>query len=54
MKYAHEFRDPVLAKGVLAGLADLVAQTSATPERPLHIMEICGGHTHAIFRYGLH
>ena len=22
-------------------------------ERPLYIMEVCGGHTHSIFRYGL-
>ena len=54
MKYAHEFRDPDLAKGVLSRLAALVGRTGATQERPLHIMEICGGHTHAIFRYGLH
>jgi hydrogenase expression/formation protein HypD len=39
---------------VLAQLRTIVARTSATPERPLHIMEICGGHTHAIFRHGLH
>jgi hydrogenase expression/formation protein HypD len=22
-------------------------------DRPLHIMEVCGGHTHSIFRYGV-
>ena len=22
-------------------------------ERPIHIMEVCGGHTHSIFRYGI-
>ena len=54
MKYASEFRDPALAAGVLARLRTAVARTSATPDRPLHIMEICGGHTHAIFRHGLH
>ena len=54
MKFAHEFRDPELAKGVLARLEELVGRTAATKEEPLHIMEICGGHTHAIFRYGLH
>ncbi len=53
MKYAHEFRDPKLAAGVLARLRTLVCQTGASKDRPLHIMEICGGHTHAIFRYGL-
>ncbi len=53
MKYTDEFRDPVKAKGLLAALERAVAETGATAEKPLHIMEICGGHTHAIFRYGL-
>jgi hydrogenase expression/formation protein HypD len=53
MKYADEFRDPVRAKGLLAAIAAETARTGATADRPLHIMEICGGHTHAIFRYGL-
>ncbi len=25
----------------------------AAPERPLQLMEFCGGHTHTIFRYGI-
>ena len=54
MKYAHEFRDPVLAQGLLAQIRDKVARTGATLNQPLNIMEVCGGHTHAIFRYGLH
>ena len=54
MKYAAEFRDPALAAGVLTNLRAAVARTSATRDSPLHIMEICGGHTHAIFRHGLH
>ncbi len=54
MKYAHEFRDPKLAAGLLARLRATVARTAATRDAPLHIMEVCGGHTHAIFRYGLH
>ena len=53
MKYTDEFRDPAKAKALLAALEEEVARTGATPEKPLHIMEICGGHTHAIFRYGL-
>lgn len=53
MKYADEFRDPVAARGVLAAIHRVVDQIGATPDKPLHIMEICGGHTHAIFRYGL-
>lgn len=53
MKYAEEFRDPAAAKAVLAEIAKVADQIGATPEKPVHIMEICGGHTHAIFRYGL-
>ncbi|WP_172330639.1 hydrogenase formation protein HypD [Mangrovicoccus sp. HB161399] len=53
MRYMDEFRDPKAAKAVLAKIAEVVVQIGATAEKPLHIMEICGGHTHAIFRYGL-
>ncbi len=53
MKYAEEFRDPKAAKALLHEIATLVDEIGATKEKPVHIMEICGGHTHAIFRYGL-
>jgi hydrogenase expression/formation protein HypD len=53
VKYVSEFRDPVAAKSVLAAIERLTDSLGATAEKPLHIMEICGGHTHAIFRYGL-
>ncbi|MGF1659611.1 MAG: hydrogenase formation protein HypD [Rubrimonas sp.] len=53
MKYADEFRDPVKAKSLLAAIEAEVARIGATEEKPVHVMEICGGHTHAIFRYGL-
>lgn len=51
MKYAEEFRAPEVARGVLKEIA-LVAKDIESKE-PLRLMEICGGHTHAIFRYGL-
>ena len=53
MKYVDEFRDPVAARGVLAAIARMVDAIGAIKVKPIHIMEICGGHTHAIFRYGL-
>ncbi|MEO1678588.1 MAG: hydrogenase formation protein HypD [Pseudomonadota bacterium] len=53
MRYVEEFRDPKAAKGVLAAIARVADAIGATKETPVHIMEICGGHTHAIFRYGL-
>lgn len=48
MKYIDEFRDRDLAQQ----LADAIA-TEADPEREYRLMEFCGGHTHAIFRYGV-
>ena len=53
MRYVEEFRDPKAAKGVLAAIARVACEIGATREEPVRIMEICGGHTHAIFRYGL-
>ncbi|MGR3699172.1 MAG: hydrogenase formation protein HypD, partial [Roseovarius sp.] len=53
MKYADEFRDPRAARALLDKIADVTAAIGATAENPKRIMEICGGHTHAIFRYGL-
>ncbi|GGI26157.1 MULTISPECIES: hydrogenase formation protein HypD [Bradyrhizobium] len=48
MKYADEFRD----KEIALGLANAI-QSEADPQRPYRFMEFCGGHTHAISRYGL-
>ena len=53
MKYASEFRDPKAARALLAAIAKRADQIGATKKNPIHIMEICGGHTHSIFRYGL-
>lgn len=53
MKYVTEFRDPVAAKAVLTAIERITDALEATAAKPIHIMEICGGHTHAIFRYGL-
>lgn len=53
MRYVEEFRDPIAAQSVLSAISAVVDEIGATKENPIHIMEICGGHTHAIFRYGL-
>lgn len=48
MKYVDEFRDAnVIAKAVeeIRRLADT--------RRTYRFMEVCGGHTHAIYRFGL-
>ncbi len=53
MKYVDEFRDPEKAKYLLTEIRALVDKLQAGRDRPLQIMEVCGGHTHAIFRYGI-
>ncbi|MYM53679.1 hydrogenase formation protein HypD [Thalassovita mangrovi] len=53
MRFAEEFRDPKAARALLAQIAGVADEIGATREAPVRIMEICGGHTHAIFRYGL-
>jgi len=53
MKYVDEFRDPEKAKTLLKEINALVSEIEICKTRPLAIMEVCGGHTHSIFRYGL-
>jgi hydrogenase expression/formation protein HypD len=53
MKYVDEFRDPALAERLLARIRELAERVAAARARPIQLMEICGGHTHAIFRYGI-
>jgi len=48
MKYADEFRDKAIAQGLARAIA-----AEVDPQRPYRFMEFCGGHTHAISRYGL-
>lgn len=53
MKYVDEFRDPEKAKWLQYEIAELVESIETTQQRPLQLMEFCGGHTHTIFRYGI-
>lgn len=48
MKYISEFRDHTLAANIAANIAGEV-QT----ERSYRLMEFCGGHTHALSRFGI-
>ena len=48
MKYIDEFRNGDLARRLSAGIA-----READTGRSYNVMEFCGGHTHAIFRYGV-
>src|SRR5438874_10001662 len=48
MKFVDEFRDAELGR-VLA--AEIVA--TVEPGRHYKVMEVCGGHTHTIYKYGV-
>ena len=45
MKYLDEYRDAAAAR-------QLAAEIARTTTRPWSIMEVCGGQTHAILRFG--
>lgn len=47
MKYVDEYRQPDLVKKLSEGLHTIIT-------RPWTIMEVCGGQTHAIVKFGLH
>ncbi len=48
MKFVDEYRDPVAARRVLSTISEL-----ATTGRHFKFMEVCGGHTHTIYRHGI-
>lgn len=48
MKFVDEFRDP----DAIARTCDEIRRL-ADPGRHYRLMEVCGGHTHAIYRFGL-
>src|SRR3984885_1973345 len=48
MKFVDEFREPE----VITRTAEEIKRL-ADPSRHYRIMEVCGGHTHAIYRFGL-
>ncbi len=48
MRFIDEFRDGQLARGLAAAI-----RQAAHADRDYSFMEFCGGHTHAIARYGV-
>ena len=47
MKFADEFRDPAAARGLVKSITELAG------DGEYKFMEVCGGHTHTIYRHGL-
>ncbi|WP_249010868.1 hydrogenase formation protein HypD [Conexibacter sp. DBS9H8] len=48
MKFVDEFRNPTLGRALAGEILSLVE-----PGRHYKLMEVCGGHTHAIYKYGV-
>ena len=53
MKFVDEFRDQAKATVLVREIERLVSSIEISKRRPINLMEVCGGHTHSIFRYGL-
>jgi len=53
MKYVDEFRDRDKAQILVREIEALTGSVEIARNRPIQIMEVCGGHTHSIFRYGI-
>ncbi len=47
MRYVDEYRDPTTAAALVARITALAADDACT------FMEVCGGHTHTIYRHGI-
>lgn len=48
MRFVEEFRDRELGQSLARQIRGLVS-----PGRRYQVMEVCGGHTHSIYRYGI-
>ena len=53
MQFVDEYRNPELVARVLKRITERIEATPFTAKKPMYIMEVCGGHTHAIFKFGL-
>lgn len=48
MRFVEEFRDPELGRALAGEILERVE-----PGRTYKLMEVCGGHTHSIYKYGI-
>jgi hydrogenase expression/formation protein HypD len=53
MKYLSEFRDPEIADKIVKNIHSDLIQIKNSKKKKIRLMEVCGGHTHTIFKYGL-
>lgn len=53
MQFVDEFRDPAAARALIQRISNDAEILASRRDEPLRLMEVCGGHTHTIYRYGL-
>jgi hydrogenase expression/formation protein HypD len=51
MRFVDEFRDPAAARKLLSAITALAG--AGDPGEHFKFMEVCGGHTHTIYRHGI-
>ena len=49
MKFVDEFRDPAAARKLMVAIEHLAGAS----QEHFKFMEVCGGHTHTIYRHGI-
>ena len=47
MRFVDEYRDPVAARALVGRITELAG------DQHFKFMEVCGGHTHTIYRHGI-
>src|ERR1700688_3129053 len=47
MKFVDEYRDPAAARALITRITHLAG------DQEFKFMEVCGGHTHTIYRHGI-
>ncbi|HLU57737.1 MAG TPA: hydrogenase formation protein HypD [Pseudonocardia sp.] len=53
MRFVDEFRDAGTARALASRIAELCRSIPGEPGREYKFMEVCGGHTHTIYKHGL-
>ena len=51
MRFVDEYRDPAAARALVSRITQLAA--GETGDDHFKLMEVCGGHTHTIYRHGI-
>ena len=53
MKFVDEYRDPAAARACVAELDHVAGAIAEKQGHHLKFMEVCGGHTHTIYKHGI-